>query len=1228
MYYPAGSTDRQWRLGEEGETRYDENLMWQDYTGPIWVRLNDVENVWIRYNLNGEEQIIAPNGRLAVDIQPDSYWPNLTQSVKVKIYYDKEATLKEYKIGNSSWMTYEGEFTVTENTIVEARAKKTETISDQDGNIIGEKEIWGRDNIYIANIGIEEIDLPAPTLTRKQADSSIEGEIAKVEATYPEEAVRKIYKINYGEEKEYTEEISIKNYGTYIIAYYYNAEGKRSKGAAIYIGEENTPPETYIPNPPGKPGAGGTTGSNPIEPSYQIEAPTITASPTTVTNQVQIKITPPSNQTADTIYYKIGNGNYQQYLTPFSLNYNTTITAYYTTLKGERSSTARKRINNIQIAGKPYVKIEANPDPYDQKYGAEKVTVTITAQDADTLEYSLNGIIYETYTTPIEITQNTRIYAKGTNSQGETIEYLDITNIGNQPNKKEKLSVWIEVNPEPKLTNEPIDKATITIGYDERAEQKYYKINDGSLIQYTEPFEITSNCTIYAYAVSNNGTGQTAKQIDHLTTGISAPEITATPSNNKQSASTTITINFDRTANITRYKINNGTYIDYTGPIQITENCTITAYNKNKLGYEATSTYEVTNIVPTTTVVIDKGKYYLIKLNYPPGATGKEYKWQDDGEWTSYKEDGILLIKPEYKDEILNAQGQIKIKIENEEGKQIDFKGDYYFITSSIQELMEHIYLRWDRTTPQTPEIILNTEEPTKEVKVAIRYNSNLVTKQYKIVEPDGTSSDWQEYQGMLTINKKNTVIYARGQDEAEMWTEQAMKKITNIDEEPPTIKVTADLETIAMKVGIKVEATDDTQVETVMWAEGIRADSYFNENGTVIPNNSIFYVAENSYYTIYAKDRVGNTSTYTLQVGNVDLTPPSINITVTPEDTIVTQVGISIDYGDSTVKQYKIGENNTTWSTYTEEITLTSNTVLANNWKNSDNTVTIYAKGQDQAGNEQLATHKILSLDVDEPKAPEISSNYGYPILTEYGVQLDGETTITYDTRTDIDNYYSTDDGKTWQEYTGSFQMPGNGTVLAKSVKKSSGLEVIVSKEITMPADALGPEAYDGDEGTVVAIANKKYILNIAEEMQSKSMSFTASITSYDKRFPCYIYFKDENEEILSNISSGWRTFTDEEITIPIGTTKIEFSALGSDRNFNIYEVEPRNQSKIQATSYYPTLTQYGVEVGYNIATINYFPTSVQRLYKIDEGEWQVYQDREIRLEIGQTIYAKLWKR
>ena len=1223
LYYPAGATEKQWRLGEEGETRYDKNLMWQNYTGPIIVRLSDVENVWIKYKMNGEEVIIPPTGKILVDIQPDSYYPTPAKDNKVtiKIAYEKDADLKQYKIGNSDWMDYEGEFVVTENTIVEARARKIETISDNEGNEIGTRERWGRDNIYVGNIGIEEDEnLPAPTITRKTPTE--EGEKAKIEITYPEQANKKIYKINYGTEQQYTDQISIKNYGTYVVAYYYNAEGKRSKSKAIYIGETDTPAADYTPNRPGKPGTGGSTGgstgTNPTTPSYQVPAPNINVNPTTVANSVQVSITAPYGYIADTIYYKIGNGTYQKYTNPITITSNTKIKAYYVTAKGENSQTATKRINNIQEPNMPYIKIEADPDPDIQKYDVNQVTVTITSQDADTTQYSYNGVEYTNYTEPITVTKNCRIYAKGTNENGSTVEYIDITNIGNKaPEQKQKLNVQIQVTPEPELTTGQVEKATVTIEYDQRATSKYYKIGkNGTLTQYTGAIEISMNSTIYAYAISNNGYGETNKKIDHLTNGISDPKITATPGNSKQAQTVKVKIEYDKNATITRYKIDGGNYTDYTGEIEITNNCTITAYNKNKKGDEATSKYKITNITKTTTVILDQGEYYLIKLNYPPNTTGRQYKWQENGEWKNYNEQGILLIKPQYKDKILDASGNVKIKIKDETGKEITFTGDYYFVTQPIQQLMESISMRWDRTTPEAPQIILNTNEPARQVTANIIYNSTLIVKQYKIVEPNGRIGDWQEYTGPIVINKNNTIIYVRGQDDAEVWSNSAMKKITNIDEQPPEIKITADLDSPKQKVGIKVEAIDDVRVETVMWAKGIQKDSYFNSQGNVIQNNSVFNVEENGYYTIYAKDGVGNTSTYTIQVDNIDKNAPNIDIQITPESTITTEVTIKIEYGDSQTKQYKIGENGT-WTTYTKEINLTSNTVISKGWKNSDNTVTIYAKGTDTSGNSKTIDKKILSLDVDAPQLPVINSNYGYPILTEYGIQFDGETTITYDTRNDIDNYYSIDNGTTWQKYTGSFNMPGAGTIKAKSVKKSSGLEVIATRTISMPGNALTPTAYDGNEGTnchLGVYGTMKY-LYISEEMIGKKLYY--SVSTFNRS---YMIFYNSNGTEISRATFNSDSSYANNITIPEGAIKLGVTGT----NFRIKEIQTVNKPTISETQHYPLLTQYGVDQGYCTATISYFPTSVQKLYKIGNGDWKTYNGQTIRLELGQILYAK----
>ena len=122
LYYPEDSTDWQWRLGKEEDTRDDG---WRDYTGPITVRLTDVENVYIRYKLkSGEVVIVPPTGKLLVDIEPTSYEVTDGKTTKVKITYTKDADKKQYKINDGEWIDYTGEFSVGNDTRIEARVIK------------------------------------------------------------------------------------------------------------------------------------------------------------------------------------------------------------------------------------------------------------------------------------------------------------------------------------------------------------------------------------------------------------------------------------------------------------------------------------------------------------------------------------------------------------------------------------------------------------------------------------------------------------------------------------------------------------------------------------------------------------------------------------------------------------------------------------------------------------------------------------------------------------------------------------------------------------------------------------------------------------------------------------------------------------------------------------------------------------------------------------------------
>ena len=1228
LYYPAGSTDREWRLGSQGEVRYDETLMWQNYTGAITVKLDRVEDVWIRYNLDGKTVTIPPLGTVLVDIQPDSYGTSKkVSSVKVKIAYDEAATVKEYRVGNSGWMTYTGEFTVTENTIIEARASKPDNVYDTDGNLIASRKAVGRDAVYIGNIGINETELPAPTIERLAALDT--GEVARVKITYPSEVDKKIYKMNYGIEENYTDEISIEKYGTHIIAYYYDASGKRSQASSIYINNPsdpkdgggtgtNDPPTGYDPLPPLDPG----NPQPPVSPSYRVVAPTITGNPTApTTGSVQVTVTPPV--LASSIYIKKDNGDYTLYTGPITVKTNALITAYYITMNGEISEKGYYYVKYIVEGNKPYLAINADPYPYSTSYGETSVNISLDYSNADTVEYSDNGIEYTAYTGAFTVNENKTIYARAKNSYGTTLRQLSITNIGGTaPKKPDVLSVNIMAAPEPVLSSNLVAKVIVKIDYDSRATKKYYTLGKNTpLIEYTGEFEVTENTIIYAYALSSNGKGDNSKKIDNLLNGIAEPDIIANPSNDSVASSTIVSIEYDKNATVKRYSINGGTLRDYVAPIEIQENSTIYAYNSNAKGDKAEATYYVNNINPKPSIfLIDKGYYYILKLSYPEMSTGREYKWKKDGIWKSYDEKGILLIKPEYKDKLFDQDDNFKVGVEDDNGDIIDYTNHWYLVDSDFKAIKENIFMRWDTTTPPTPEIVLNTLEPAQQVTATILYNKILIKKEYKVVDKDGNIvQDWTNYNNPININKNNTIIYARGMDETEVWSDTAVYKVINIDELQPVIKITTDLVTATQKLGIKVNVTDDVMVSKVKWAKGILGESYFTTGGTEILNNSIVNITENAYYTFYAEDGVGNKQVYTINVENIDLTPPIITISATPENIISTTSQVTINYGDSATKQYKIGSS-TTWLTYTAAFNVSSYTVLTNNWQNADGTVTIYAKGKDSVGNEVIVTQKLYNLDLDMPNKPVIVANAGYPILTSYGVKFDDVTTITYDSRTDIDNYYSINNGTTWIPYTGTVSL-ASGTIIAKSVKKDTGLMVSVSKTITMPADAITINAYDGSDTTYVRADDKYMSVDSSVEGGSIRLKWSDGYNGLTT-----IAFINASGAVISTISPPNDGSVDQIYGIPVGTRRLRL--YGNPSAGALYEIQTSNEPKMTATNGYMLIhidPTKAIKKPYQMVTINYSPTSVQRLYRIGTtSEWQNYADSPIWVNQGETIYAK----
>lgn len=181
--------------------------------------------------------------------------------------------------------------------------------------------------------------------------------------------------------------------------------------------------------------------------------------------------------------------------------------------------------------------------------------------------------------------------------------------------------------------------------------------------------------------------------------------------------------------------------------------------------------------------------------------------------------------------------------------------------------------------------------------------------------------------------------------------------------------------------------------------------------------------------------------------------------------------IDIKFNYGFGN-NYYKIG-NSESWNLYENTVLINSYSIIKNNLQNSDNkTLTIYAKKEDEAHNKIIITKETAELDFDIAVKPNINiiTSGEYVTLTSDGPKLETKFNITFDERTDITNYYSIDNGNTWNVYEGEVISNSSFYVYAKSVKNNSGLEIQNYKSISPSAsDAFPIKVFDESTSTYI---------------------------------------------------------------------------------------------------------------------------------------------------------------
>ena len=257
----------------------------------------------------------------------------------------------------------------------------------------------------------------------------------------------------------------------------------------------------------------------------------------------------------------------------------------------------------------------------------------------------------------------------------------------------------------------------------------------------------------------------------------------------------------------------------------------------------------------------------------------------------------------------------------------------------------------------------------------------------------------------------------------------------------------------------------------------------------------------------------------------------------------------------------------------------------------------------------------------------PEFEDVNEYPVLKDTGIERAGTVRIKYAEDSFYENYYSIDEGRNWEEYTGPFVAEKNMIVYAKSVNTITGAEAINSKEIVINPKSIGSEAYDGSLSTYY---NSGTIDEGYKYMLVDQLAIGLTVQAHLGWQYAQIRLLDENEEILyesdiPGVDSGNKTVTFEILD----KTKYLVLYCSNTRGDGalLFELEVMNKPQINIIQKaYPELTSAGVNTPYMKVTLsNFGQDNIEKvLYNKNNSSWNEYNGEEIRLEIGETIYAK----
>jgi putative AlgH/UPF0301 family transcriptional regulator len=926
------------------------------------------------------------------------------QEVTVTIEYSPDTAVKEAQIDGNPSFTYTEPFTVSANGTVTAYA------TDAAGNTSS------------AQLSITNIDTTPPTGTIQVNDGADWTKELSVAITLDDQ------ESGAAQMSFFTDNGTWSEWETYATSKPYTlSAGDGAK--TVYVRLQD---------------AAGNMSSMEISDTITLDteapvAPTLTASDAPA-QEVTVTIEYPSD-TAVKEAQVDGNPTFT-YTEPFTVSANGTVTAYATDAAGNTSS-AQLTITNIDTAP-PTGTLLIN----DGADWTKELSVALTLDDqgngAVQMSFSMdntNWSDWETYAT-------SRSYTLSAGDGAKTVYVRLKDAAGNMSSKEisDTITMDTEAPVAPTLiaSDAPAQEVRITIGYSSDTAIKEAQFDGNSAFTYTEPFTVSANGTVTAYATDEAGNTSSAQ----LTiTNIDTTPPTGTIQVNDgadwtKELSVALTLDDQESgAAQMSFSTNSGTWSDWE-TYATSKSYSLSAGDgvktvyvrfKDAAGNESTT--EISDTItldttvptaPTLTATEAPAQEATVTIEYSLDTVIKEAQIDENATFT-YTEPFTM-----------SANGTVTAYATDAAGN-----------TSSAQLTITNI-----DTTPPTGTIQVNNgADWTKEVSVALTLDDQGSGAAQMSFSTDNTNwSDWETFATSksytLLSGDGAKTVYIRIKDAAGNESTTEISDSITLDTTAPTAPTLTAPDAQAQEVTVTIEYSSDTATKEAQI-----------DGNPLFAYTEPFTVSANGTVTAYATDEAGNTSSARLTITNIDTTPPTgtIQINNGADWTKEVSVALTLDDQGSGATQMSFSTYNTNWSDWETFATSKSYTLPT-----GDGSITVYARLQDAAGN--MSTMEIsdsITLDTTAPAAPTLT--------TSDAPAQEVTVTIEYSSDTVIKEAHI-DENATFT-YTEPFTVSANGTITAYATDEagntSSAQLTITNIDTTPPTGSI--QINNGDEKTKV---------------------------------------------------------------------------------------------------------------------------------------------------------------